>query len=84
MANRNDKSPGNMPGSFYVDTSCIDCDMCRNTAPATFVRNDEIGATVVGRQPTTPEEIVLANAAAEDCPTSSIGMDGEQDAALRP
>jgi ferredoxin len=84
MANRNDKSAGNAPGAFYVDNSCIDCDMCRNTAPATFVRNDEIGSTVVGRQPVTSEEVLLARTAAEDCPTSSIGMDGEQDAALRP
>jgi ferredoxin len=76
MANRNDKSPGNAPGLFYVDNSCIDCDMCRNTAPATFARDDEIGSTVVARQPLTEEEELLAKTAAEDCPTSSIGMDG--------
>ena len=76
MANRNDKAPGNVPGQFYVDNSCIDCDLCRNTAPATFARNDEIGATIVARQPVTPDEIHLAKAAAEDCPTESIGVDG--------
>jgi ferredoxin len=76
MANKNDKTPGNVPGPFYVDSTCIDCDLCRNTAPATFIRNDEIGATVAGRQPVTPEEIVLAKEAAEGCPTDSIGMDG--------
>jgi ferredoxin len=77
MANRNDKSPGNTAGAFYVDNSCIDCDLCRNTAPATFDRNDEIGMTVVKQQPATPEEVLLAKTAAEDCPTSSIGTDGE-------
>lgn len=77
MANRNDKTIGNVAGAFYVDSSCIDCDMCRNTAPATFARNDEIGMSVVNQQPSTAEEIVLAKTAAEDCPTSSIGMDGE-------
>ena len=76
MANRNDKSPGNVPGSFYVDNSCIDCDLCRNTAPATFVRNDETGMTIAARQPFTPEELLLAKTAAEDCPTDSIGTDG--------
>ncbi|HUS35285.1 MAG TPA: ferredoxin [Verrucomicrobiae bacterium] len=76
MANKNDKTPGNVPGPFYVDSTCIDCDLCRNTAPATFLRNDEIGLTVAGRQPTTPGEILLAQTAAADCPTDSIGTDG--------
>jgi ferredoxin len=76
MANRNERTAGNAAGKFYVDSTCIDCDMCRNTAPATFVRNDEIGMTVVGRQPTNEDEILLARAALEDCPTDSIGMDG--------
>ena len=77
MANRNDKAPGNVPGKFYVDSSCCDCDMCRNTAPATFTRNDEMGSSVVARQPITEEEILLAKAAVEECPTESIGMDGD-------
>ena len=77
MANRNEKTIGNAPGKFYVDSSCIDCDLCRNTAPSTFTRNDDIGLSVVGRQPATSEEAVLAQTAAEDCPTDSIGMDGE-------
>jgi hypothetical protein len=41
MANRNDKNPGNVPGPFYVDTTCIDCDLCRETAPSTFRRDDQ-------------------------------------------
>ena len=76
MANRNDKTPGNVPGQFYVDSSCIDCDLCRNTAALIFTRNDEIGATVVGRQPGREDELLLAKTALEDCPTDSIGMDG--------
>jgi ferredoxin len=74
MADRTLITPGNVLGSFFIDNSCIDCDLCRNTAPATFVRNDEIGMTVVGRQPVTPEEILLAKTAASDCPTDSIGV----------
>ena len=84
MANRDDKTPGNAPGAFYVDNSCIDCDLCRNTAPATFARNDELGMTVVSQQPTTPEEVLLAKTATDDCPTSSIGLDGEQAGDLSP
>ena len=39
MADPNDKVPGQTPGRYYVDTQCIDCDLCRETAPANFTRN---------------------------------------------
>jgi hypothetical protein len=35
-----------------------------------------MGLTAVAQQPKTAEEIILAKAAAEDCPTNSIGMNG--------
>jgi len=76
MANRNDRLPENVPGAFYVDSSCIDCDMCRGNAPQFFGRNDEIGFSVVYKQPETPEEIREAQEALEGCPTASIGNDG--------
>jgi ferredoxin len=78
MANRNEKAPGNVPGKFYVDLSCIDCDMCRNTAPGIFIRDEEIAGTIVTRQPITTDEILLANSALTGCPTDSIGADGEE------
>ena len=77
MANKNDKNPGNVPGAWFVDSSCIDCDLCRETAAGIFVRNDEEGMSVVVRQPLTPEEIALAQRALDGCPTESIGNDGE-------
>jgi ferredoxin len=77
MANKHDKSPGNVPGRWYVDSSCIDCDLCRDNAPGIYERNDEIGLSVVVRQPTTPEEIKAATAGMEGCPSDSIGNDGE-------
>jgi ferredoxin len=77
MANRNQKAAGNVPGKFYVDDSCCDCDLCRNTAPAVFARNDEIAGSVVIRQPMTPDEILLVESAVSECPTDSIGFDGE-------
>jgi ferredoxin len=76
MADRNMKFPQNTPGRFYVDESCIDCDQCRSTAPAFFRRDEEIGFSVVYRQPGRPEEIQLAREALEGCPTESIGDDG--------
>ena len=77
MANRNEKNPANVPGPFYIDSSCIDCDMCRENAPATFRRNDEIGLSIAYRQPVTPHEVALAIEAMTGCPTESIGNDGE-------
>ena len=36
MASREQAVPENVPGAFFVDTTCIDCDTCRQLAPATF------------------------------------------------
>jgi ferredoxin len=76
MAQKTDRLPQNVRGAFYVDSSCIDCDMCRTTAPGFFKRDDEIGFSVVHRQPSSPEELALAHEALEGCPTESIGNDG--------
>lgn len=76
MATKQQKTPENVPGAFYVDDTCIDCDVCRHTAPEFFKRFDEGGYTVVVRQPQTPEEIALAEEALSGCPTDSIGNDG--------
>ncbi len=76
MPDLNQKTPSNVPGPYYVDDSCIDCDMCRNTAPVVFGRDDSIGLSVVFRQPTTDEEIALAIHAMDECPSASIGANG--------
>jgi len=36
MANKDDKLGSNAAGKWYVDSSCIDCDVCRTTAPNNF------------------------------------------------
>lgn len=66
----------NVPGEFYVDSSCIDCDMCRGNAPQFFRRDDETGFSVVYKQPVTPQEIQEAQKAMNECPSESIGNDG--------
>lgn len=76
MADKNDRLVENAPGRFYVDSSCVDCDLCRDTAPDFFRRQDDIGYSYVYRQPVTPEEIALAEEACAGCPTDSIGNDG--------
>lgn len=77
MASTIERLPQNIVGRYYVDSSCIDCDLCRTTAPAFFTRDDEIGFSIVYRQPVTPEELALAEEAREGCPTESIGNDGD-------
>ncbi|HET6147374.1 MAG TPA: ferredoxin, partial [Polyangia bacterium] len=39
MANPASRLDENAPGAFFVDASCIDCDACRQLAPATFGRS---------------------------------------------
>ena len=76
MADKNLKNPENVPGKYYVDSTCIDCDICRNVAPEFFTRQDEGGYSYVFKQPKTPEEIALAEEACNSCPTDTIGNDG--------
>ena len=77
MANKADKWPSNVAGKFYVDQQCIDCDLCRETAPAFFSRNDDGGYSYVQNQPTNDEETALCMEALEGCPVEAIGNDGE-------
>lgn len=77
MADINDKWPENVVGKFYVDEQCIDCDLCRETAPDFFTRNEDGGYSFVFKQPTTQEEIDQCMEALEGCPVEAIGDDGE-------
>ena len=84
MAELVDKLPDNAPGKFYVDRQCIDCDVCRDTAPANFRRNDENGYSYVYKQPENPEEVELCQEAFDACPVEAIGDDGADKALARP
>jgi ferredoxin len=76
MADLTNRLSQNAPGQFYVDDTCIDCDLCRSNASAFFARDDETGYSYVYRQPVTPEELAKAEESRLDCPTESIGNDG--------
>lgn len=80
MANFADRLPQNVAGRFYVDAQCIDCDLCRETAPNVFARHDESGFSYVYRQPLTPEDVALAEEALQGCPVEAIGNDGAESA----
>jgi glyoxylase-like metal-dependent hydrolase (beta-lactamase superfamily II)/ferredoxin len=61
----------NVVGEFFVDSSCIDCDACRQIAPRTF--RDHGGQSSVFQQPETGPETLRALMALVACPTASIG-----------
>lgn len=77
MADKTNRLAENVPGRYYVDDQCIDCDACRETAPDFFRRNDERGYSFVYRQPTTDEERAQCDEAKEGCPVEAIGDDGD-------
>jgi ferredoxin len=76
MADIQNRNESNVPGRYYVDDSCIDCDMCRTSTEQFFRRDDDIGLSIVYRQPVTDDQIAAAESALLECPTQSIGNDG--------
>ena len=76
MADLEDKNPESVAGKFYVDSQCIDCDLCRETAPDNYARSDEEGYSYVYKQPENEEEVALCMEALEGCPVEAIGDDG--------
>jgi ferredoxin len=78
MADAANKYPQNVSGKFYVDDQCIDCDLCRETAPANFTRSDDGGHSYVFKQAENDEETKLCEEAMAGCPVEAIGSDGDQ------
>lgn len=62
----------NVGGRFFVDRECIDCDLCRSTAPANFKRSAD-GHAFVARQPETTQELAEVQLARAECPVEAIG-----------
>jgi ferredoxin len=77
MPDPTDKVSESAPGRYYVDTQCIDCDVCRVTAPANFQREEAKGYSYVFRQPASPDEEASCQEAMDSCPVEAIGDDGE-------
>ena len=75
MATPELRLPENVPGAFYVTSACIDCDICRETAPGIYRRHDEIGYSIVHHQPVTAEERAQAIEGMEGCPVEAIGCE---------
>src|ERR1041385_1998317 len=58
MASLQQRLPENVPGDFFVDSTCIDCDTCSQLAPAIF--RDHGDQCSVHHQPATADETQLA------------------------
>lgn len=71
MASLRKKLPTNVEGNFYVDSTCINCDTCRQVAPATFAEDGDYSS--VRSQPQNPVELQQAYQALLACPVGSIG-----------
>jgi len=71
MADLKKRLETNIGGDFFVDSTCIDCDTCRQLAPAVFEETGEYSS--VYHQPQNPEELRGALRALLACPTGSIG-----------
>ncbi|MBU8870158.1 MAG: ferredoxin [Gemmatimonadales bacterium] len=76
MADNTDKVDSNVGGPFYVDNNCIDCDLCRQSAPDNFDRNEDDGYSFVSKQPANDDEEQACRDAIDECPVEAIGDDG--------
>jgi len=80
VANIARRLPENVSGDFFVDSTCIDCDACRQIAPLIF--RDHGDQSSVYHQPETEEETRLALMSLVACPTASIGTTRKYDARI--
>lgn len=77
MANFSKRLSSNIEGNFFVDSTCIDCDTCRQLAPTTFVEQGDY--STVFHQPENKSEEFEAYQALIACPVGSIGVEENND-----
>ena len=76
MADPSRRHPGNAPGPWFVDVTCIACDACTDIAPEVFDRDAARRAFVHRQAPGDPELVRLFRFALESCPVEAVGADG--------
>jgi len=81
MANQKKKLSTNVAGNFYVDSTCINCDTCRQVAPTSFREVGDYSAVV--RQPESNDQVHQAYQALLACPVGSIGTVRSEKTRLR-
>jgi glyoxylase-like metal-dependent hydrolase (beta-lactamase superfamily II)/ferredoxin len=77
MANPKKRVPENVPGDLFVDSTCIDCDACRQIAPTVF--GEAAATSFVKAQPVSSADRRHALQALLACPTGSIGCLADYD-----
>jgi glyoxylase-like metal-dependent hydrolase (beta-lactamase superfamily II)/ferredoxin len=77
MANPKKRVAENVPGDFFVDSTCIDCDACRQIAPSVFGEAAE--TSFVKAQPSGSADRRQGLHALLACLTGSIGCLGDDD-----
>ena len=73
MADQRKRLISNVTGNFYVDSTCINCDTCRQLAPANFEESGDYSAVM--QQPIGDEQEHQAYQALLACPVGSIGTE---------
>lgn len=81
MADHTKRLDSNTAGNFFVDSTCINCDTCRQLAPDSFEEVGEFSAVL--RQPASSPQLHQAYQALLACPVGSIGTEASDQAALR-
>jgi ferredoxin len=81
MATKDLRLDANVPGPWYIDSSCLPCLRCLDEAgpdtenPLLLLSDDE-SYVFFGKQPQTESELAAAESALEVCPQNAIGKGG--------
>jgi ferredoxin len=76
MADKTLRLPANVFGKYYVDETCVHCELCHDIAGEHFGNNEKREGFVI-RQPVSVAEVELCQRARQCCPVEAIGDDGE-------
>ena len=74
MADPKKKLVANIEADFFVDSTCINCDTCRQIAPLNFSESEDY--SFVNKVTENDEEFIDSYKALLSCPTGSIGYTG--------
>lgn len=74
MADLTQRFSNNVAGRYYVDHTCVRCELCHEMAPDHFTQTQENDGYVC-RQPINAAEEKACKVALENCPVGAIGDD---------
>ena len=81
MADQKKRLQTNVAGNFYVDSTCINCDTCRQLAPKSFKEVGDYSAVV--HQPEDEPQVLQTYQALLACPVGSIGTEHSEGRTLQ-